>query len=109
MSDTNETLETIEIDTPGATGSVIWLHGLGADGHDFEPIVPMLDIAAPLRFVFPNAPVRPVTINGGAEMRAWYDLDPGAPLSGTADIDASVDAIDELVRKEGERGFRANG
>lgn len=105
MSDTNETLETIEIDTPGATGSVIWLHGLGADGHDFEPIVPMLDIAAPLRFVFPNAPVRPVTINGGAEMRAWYDLDPGAPLSGTADIDASVDAIDELVRKEGERGI----
>ena len=98
-------LETIEIDTPGATGSVIWLHGLGADGHDFEPIVPMLDVAAPLRFVFPNAPVRPVTINGGAEMRAWYDIDPGAPLSGTDDIDASVAAIDQLVRQETERGI----
>ncbi len=100
-----EPLETIEIDTPGATGSVIWLHGLGADGHDFEPIVPMLDVATPLRFVFPNAPVRPVTINGGAEMRAWYDIDPGAPLSGTDDIDASVDAIDQLVRQEAERGI----
>ena len=57
-------------------GSVIWLHGLGADGHDFEPIVPELRLPAdlPLRFIFPHAPVRPVTINGGMEMRAWYDI-----------------------------------
>lgn len=61
---------------PDPVGSVIWLHGLGADGHDFEPIVPELRLPAglPLRFVFPHAPVRPVTINGGMEMRAWYDI-----------------------------------
>ena len=57
-------------------GTVIWLHGLGADGHDFEPIVPELALPAdrPLRFIFPHAPVRPVTINGGMAMRAWYDI-----------------------------------
>lgn len=56
--------------------SVIWLHGLGADGHDFEPIVPELNLPNELgiRFIFPNAPVRPVTINGGMAMRAWYDI-----------------------------------
>ena len=61
---------------PDPVGSVIWLHGLGADGHDFEPIVPELRLPAdlPLRFVFPHAPIRPVTINGGMEMRAWYDI-----------------------------------
>ena len=57
-------------------GVVIWLHGLGADGHDFEAIVPELSLphTLPLRFVFPHAPVRPVTINGGMRMRAWYDI-----------------------------------
>ena len=105
MSETTQPLETIEIDTPNATGSVVWLHGLGADGHDFEPIVPMLDVAEPVRFVFPNAPIRPVTINGGAEMRAWYDLDPSSPLSGTDDIDASVRAVEAIVDKEIERGI----
>ncbi len=56
--------------------AVVWLHGLGADGHDFEPIVPQLGCAStrPVRFVFPHAPVRPVTINGGMAMRAWYDI-----------------------------------
>ena len=67
-------------------GTVIWMHGLGADAHDFEPIVPLLELDRPLRFVFPNAPVRPVTINGGMRMRAWYDIDPRAPLSGDSDI-----------------------
>lgn len=58
------------------TASVIWLHGLGADGHDFEPVVPELNLvnASEVRFVFPHAPHRPVTINGGAVMRAWYDV-----------------------------------
>ena len=65
-----EPLETVEIEPgPTPTGSVIWLHGLGADAHDFEPIVPLMELEAPLRFVFPNAPVRPVTINAGMEMR----------------------------------------
>ena len=59
---------------PAPTLAVIWLHGLGADGHDFEPIVPELGLRLPVRFVFPHAPVRPVTINGGMAMRAWYDI-----------------------------------
>ncbi len=58
-----------------ATASVIWLHGLGADGHDFEPIVPELGLGgAPIRFIFPHAPERPVTVNMGYVMRAWYDI-----------------------------------
>jgi phospholipase/carboxylesterase len=72
-----ETTSPITIETgPEPIGSVIWLHGLGADGHDFEPIVPELRIPSslPLRFVFPHAPVRPVTVNGGMSMRAWYDI-----------------------------------
>jgi phospholipase/carboxylesterase len=70
-------LETIEIETaPAPRASIIWLHGLGADGHDFVPIVPELGLppALAIRFVFPHAPMRPVTINGGAVMRAWYDV-----------------------------------
>ena len=68
-------LDCIEIDPPQTpVGSVIWLHGLGADGHDFEPIVPEIPIDVPVRFIFPHAPKRPVTINGGMEMRAWYDV-----------------------------------
>jgi phospholipase/carboxylesterase len=59
---------------PNPTAAVIWLHGLGADGHDFEPVVPELSLSKPVRFVFPNAPVRAVTINQGMRMRAWYDI-----------------------------------
>ena len=70
-------LATLELETGRPpTAAVIWLHGLGADGHDFEPIVPELDLpdALAVRFVFPHAPMQPVTINGGAVMRAWYDV-----------------------------------
>jgi len=98
-------LECVEIDPGNAVGSVIWMHGLGADAHDFEPIVPLLALRQPLRFVFPNAPIRPVTINAGMEMRAWYDIDPGAPLSGTAEIEDSAHAIGRLVERENERGI----
>ena len=98
-------LETVEIDAPGALGAVVWLHGLGADGHDFEPIVPMLEGAEKMRFVFPHAPMRKVTINAGAEMRAWYDIDPRAPLAGTEDIRRSAEQIEELVQAEEERGI----
>src|ERR1700674_3555248 len=70
-------LATVELETgPSPSGSVIWLDGLGADGHDFEPAVPALvrpGVCA-LRFVFPHAPVRAVTLNAGARMRAWYDI-----------------------------------
>ena len=97
-STTSECLRRETADNP--TASVIWLHGLGADATDFEPLVPMLDIEASVRFIFPNAPVRPVTINGGMEMRAWYDIDPGAPLAGGADIKNSVAAIRSIIAEE---------
>jgi len=73
---TRELLPAVVIEPPvPATASVIWLHGLGADGHDFEPIVPELGLGdAPVRFIFPHAPERPVTINMGYVMRAWYDI-----------------------------------
>jgi phospholipase/carboxylesterase len=101
---------TVEIETGGEPlGSVIWLHGLGADGHDFEPIVPELRIAAetPLRFVFPHAPVRPVTINGGMSMRAWYDiltLERGGPQDETGIRDSSA-LLAGLIEREHERGI----
>src|SRR5476649_1288820 len=72
-----EMLETIEVETAAKpNAAVIWLHGLGADGHDFEPIVPEIvrQGERAWRFLFPSAPVRPVTINGGMRMRAWYDI-----------------------------------
>lgn len=98
-------LEHIELDVPDPAGTVVWLHGLGADGHDFEPIVPMLALATPLRFVFPHAPERAVTINGGTRMRAWYDIDPRVPLAGTDAIRASASAVEELVRREEAQGI----
>lgn len=103
MSDLLEYLELQTGEDP--IGTVIWMHGLGADASDFEPIVPMLQLEQPLRFIFPNAPIRPITINGGAEMRGWYDIDPGAPLAGTEDIDKSAQDIAALVSQEVERGM----
>lgn len=88
------------------TSAVIWLHGLGADGYDFEPIVPELRTSGSVRFVFPHAPVRPVTINGGMRMRAWYDIagfGPGAPQDEVG-IRASAAALAALVAREAERG-----
>ncbi len=72
-----ETSSAVSVEPEGrASAAVVWLHGLGADGYDFLPIVSQLELPAELavRFVFPHAPVRPVTLNGGAAMRAWYDL-----------------------------------
>ncbi len=103
-------LETIELQTGSdPTGTVIWMHGLGADGHDFEPLVPELVHRGEraLRFVFPNAPVRPVTINGGYAMRAWYDTAGIArhPVQDEVGIRASDSAIRALIRRESERGI----
>ena len=103
-------LSCVEVETGASpSGSVIWLHGLGADGHDFEPIVPELQLPEELalRFVFPHAQVRPVTLNGGMQMRAWFDiysLDKHGPAD-EAGIDRSCEAIDELVDREVERGI----
>jgi len=102
--------ETVEVEPAGeAAGTVIWLHGLGADGHDFEPIVPELRLGdeLPLRFVFPHAPLRPVTVNGGMTMRAWYDivsLDRSGPQD-EAGIRASAAILGQLVAREQERGI----
>jgi len=92
----------IEIETgANPVASIIWLHGLGADGHDFEPIVPELDLPKPVRFVFPHAPIQPVTLNGGMPMRAWYDI---IQLGGGAEdevgIRASQKLVEELIDKQ---------
>jgi phospholipase/carboxylesterase len=87
-------LQTIEIESaPNPTAAVIWLHGLGADGNDFVPIVRELDLSGSqaIRFIFPTAPTMPVTINGGYVMRAWYDI-----------------FTPDLVRREDEPGLRAS-
>jgi len=100
--------ETVEVNTGArAQGSVIWLHGLGADGHDFEAIVPELGVAdqLSLRFVFPHAPMRPVTINGGMTMRAWYDiltLERGGPQD-EAGIRESGRLLELLIEREHQR------
>jgi phospholipase/carboxylesterase len=106
-------LETIEVETAAKPdAAVIWLHGLGADGHDFEPIVPELVArgSRAWRFVFPHAPVRPVTINGGMRMRAWYDirgLDRNAAedAAGFQDSDLKVRG---LIDREVTRGIATN-
>lgn len=101
----SDLLDCVEIDPGQPSGSVIWMHGLGADAHDFEPIVPRLVLTQPLRFVFPNAPFRPVSINAGAQMRAWYDIDPGAPLSGEPEIQESAASIRKILERENQRGI----
>lgn len=90
--------------------AVIWLHGLGADGHDFEPIVPQLGMMqqTPTRFIFPHAPVRPITINDGLEMRGWYDItgmafDRGQDRDG---IEQSAAMLRSLIEQENRRGIK---
>jgi phospholipase/carboxylesterase len=102
-------LESVEIAPPGAPElAVIWLHGLGADGHDFEPIVPELRLRRAVRFVFPHAPIRSVTINNGLEMRAWYDIASfDFRAEDDAGIRASAAAVARLVDREVERGVAA--
>jgi phospholipase/carboxylesterase len=109
---TENILQSIELETaPGAGTSVIWLHGLGADGNDFVPIVPELGLppSKPVRFIFPHAPVRPVTINNGFHMRAWYDI-AAADLTNRADLAGvreSQALIEALVAREKARGVPA--
>lgn len=97
--------------TAPARSTVIWLHGLGADGHDFVPLVPELRLSESLalRFIFPHAPVRPVTINGGYEMRAWYDITTlsAADRADAAGLVASVERIEQLIAGEIASGIAA--
>lgn len=103
-------LSTVNIEpTTAHTHSIIWLHGLGADGHDFEGIVPSLriDEKSGIHFIFPNAPIQPVTINGGARMPAWYDI---LEVSMERQVDVagiyqSVAAIEQIIREEITKGI----
>jgi len=102
-----ETVEVVTGENP--QGSVIWLHGLGADGHDFEPIVPELRLPGDLslRFVFPHAPVQPVTINGGMAMRSWFDI-VSFDAEGRADragVLKSSAVLEGLISREIDRGI----
>jgi phospholipase/carboxylesterase len=104
-------LDAIQLETGrDPARSVIWLHGLGADGRDFVPIVGELDLPdSPIRFVFPHAPVQPVTINNGMSMRAWYDIvaDALARREDERGVRASQGLVEALIARERERGVPA--
>lgn len=106
-------LPCIELETaPNPTAAVIWLHGLGADGNDFVPIIPELKLSGcpSIRFIFPSAPSMPVTVNGGYVMPAWYDI-VGRNLTDQEDatgIQKSATSIVELIEKEASRGIAYN-
>lgn len=105
-----ELLEAIEIETGNnPSTSIIWLHGLGADGHDFEAIVPELQLPdIPIRFVFPHAPMQPVTINAGMVMRAWYDVsDAAIRREDETGVRASQALLETLIAREKQRGSAA--
>jgi phospholipase/carboxylesterase len=105
-----DVLDSIEIETgTKPERSVIWLHGLGADGNDFVPIVPELDLpGAPIRFVFPHAPMQPVTINAGMVMRAWYDIsDAAIRREDERGVRASQALVEALIEREKRRGTQA--
>lgn len=111
MDSTVDTLSTVELgDLDHAQYSIIWLHGLGADGHDFVSLVPELDLPklTKIHFVFPHAPIRPVTINGGMAMPAWFDiynLDKSGPIDEEG-IRSAVAAIHRLIDREIAQGIR---
>ncbi|ENO78804.1 alpha/beta hydrolase [Thauera sp. 63] len=110
IHDTLPDTPALEIETgPNPQFTVIWMHGLGADGSDFAPIVPELNLpeSPAVRFIFPHAPYRPVTCNGGYVMRAWYDIVSLAP--GNREIDEpslleSRDSVRQLIAREAARG-----
>ncbi len=100
--------DRVEVETgKDPVAAVIWLHGLGADGHDFTPVVAQLRLPGPTRFVFPHAPVRPVSVNGGLPMRAWFDihgLDPEAPED-EAGLEQGRRGLEALIAHEAGRGI----
>ena len=115
MNSEKSPVEVIEMVAPGTqspvTASVIWLHGLGASGDDFVPVVPELGLAGGpgVRFIFPHAPVRPITINGGMSMPGWFDItslefeDREQDLTG---MQESVEIVNQLIEKEIESGIK---
>ena len=108
MTESGAEFDGIEVETGESPQfAVIWLHGLGADGGDFVPVVPELDLPVATRFLFPHAPIRPVTINGGYPMRAWYDIFSFDRGSGedSAGIEQSAAQLRQWVQREGQRGI----
>ena len=102
-------LPTVEVNPRSApVAAVIWLHGLGADGHDFEPLIPLLQLPGdlPVRFVFPHAPEIPITAFGGQRTRAWFDFDP-ASGKGLPGLEKSVLRIHDLIQQEIDNGIPA--
>jgi len=111
MAKEEKLLACVELQTAEpVTSSIIWLHGLGADGHDFEALVPELKLPSELggiRFIFPHAPIRPVTLNGQQPMRAWYDL-ASSDFSQPQDKDGILNScrqIEQLIQRENQRGI----
>ncbi len=105
-----ELLESIEIETaPSPAASVIWLHGLGADGSDFAPLADEIELPVAVRYIFPHAPTMPVSINGGYVMRAWYDIsDAALRREDEAGVRASQRLVEALLAREKSRGIAAN-
>lgn len=102
-------LESIEIETaPGPQASIIWMHGLGADGNDFAPLADEIELPVPVRYVFPHAPMMPVSINGGYVMRAWYDIsDAAIRREDEQGVRASQQSVEILIAREKARGIAA--
>ena len=102
-------LEAIEIETaPNPTACIIWMHGLGADGGDFAPLAGEIAMPVATRYIFPHAPMMPVTINGGYVMRAWYDIsDAAIRREDESGVRASQGLIENLLAREKSRGVRA--
>lgn len=113
INSSSELLPAVILDAPGAhKASIIWLHGLGDSGNGFAPIAPelKLDPSLGVKFIFPHAPIRPVTINNGMEMRAWYDIK-SMEMDSRADIEGvleSSDAVKNLIENEIKNGIAAN-
>ena len=103
----NDPLDSVELGPTDAASACIWLHGLGADGHDFAPLIPQLGLPD-IRFILPHAPMRPITVNGGMTMRGWYDLtamDVGAAWrEDESGIRASQALVETLIAQERKRG-----
>ncbi len=113
MTAVPDQLDAVEVETgPAPRAAVIWMHGLGADGHDFEPIVPelSLDPTRPVRFVFPHAPMQPVSLNRGMVMRSWYDIreDRGQLSVDAAGVRESQRRVEALIARETRRGVAAD-
>ena len=105
-----EPLETLEIETaPNPRASIIWLHGLGADGNDFAPLADEIALPAAVRYIFPHAPMMPVSVNDGCVMRAWYDIsDDAIRREDEVGVRASQQSVEVLLAREKSRGVAAS-